>query len=110
MTMTPSRHDQDGSRLRSEAEFRDRAAEIYAQYTGPLKRRFRWLRPGRFQSQLAEDLRKIVLSLLAVLKSAGLESQVRRQARRTDPAHQLQAPGKKVLVFTQFADTVHYLA
>ena len=63
--------DQDGSRLRSEDDFRRRAAEIYAQYAGPLKRHFRWLHPGRFQSQLAEDLRKDSASLLAVLQKCG---------------------------------------
>jgi len=49
--------DQDNSHLRNEDEFRRRAAEIYSQYAGPLKSQFRWLRPDRFQTQLAEDLK-----------------------------------------------------
>jgi superfamily II DNA or RNA helicase len=103
--------DQDGSRLRSEAEFRDRAAEIYAQYTGLLKRHFRWLHPGRFQAQLAEDLRNDSASLLAVLQKCGdwnpkSDAKLAELMRLISRKHR----GKKVIVFTQFADTVHYLA
>jgi superfamily II DNA or RNA helicase len=103
--------DQDGSRLRSEAEFRRRAAEIYAQYTGPLKRQFRWLRPDRFQSQLAQDLREDSASLLALLhkcenwnpaRDAKLTALMRLISRK----HR----GEKIIVFSQFADTVRYLA
>src|SRR6185295_15853626 len=46
----------DVPRLHTEADFRRRAAEVYAQYAGPLKRRFRWLRADRFLPQLARDL------------------------------------------------------
>ena len=44
----------DVLRLYAEADFRRRAAEVYAQYAGPLKRRFRWLRADRFLPQLAQ--------------------------------------------------------
>ena len=43
-------------KLRSEADFRSRAAEIYADYETRQKRRFRWLRPDLFADELADDL------------------------------------------------------
>ncbi len=35
--------------LDSENDFRKRAAEVYAQYAGPMRRRFKWLRPSLLQ-------------------------------------------------------------
>ncbi len=103
--------DQDGSRSRSEAEFRHRAAEIYAQYAGPLKNQFRWLHPDQFQSQLAEDLRQDSASLLAVLHRCGdwnpaRDAKLAALVRLISRKHR----DEKVIVFSQFADTVHYLA
>ena len=103
--------DQDGTRLRSETDLRRRAAAIYAQYTGPLKRHFRWLHPGRFQSQLADDLRNDSASLLAVLQKCGdwnpkSDAKLAELMRLFSRKHR----GEKVIVFTQFVDTVHYLA
>jgi hypothetical protein len=48
----------DVPRLHTEADFRRRAAEVYAQYAGPLKRRFRWLRVDRFLPQLPGSPRR----------------------------------------------------
>jgi superfamily II DNA or RNA helicase len=101
---------QDGG-LRTEDQLRDRAAEVYKQYAGPLKRRFRWLPPVRFVPQLAEDLRGDARVLLGILKRGGdwdpaRDAKLDRLANLITRKH----PGKKVLVFTQFADTVDYLA
>jgi superfamily II DNA or RNA helicase len=103
--------DQDGARLRSETDFRRRAAAIYAQYTGPLKRHFRWLHPSRFQSQLADDLRNDSASLLAVLQKCG-DWNPKSDAKLAELMGLISRKhrGEKVIVFTQFADTVHYLA
>lgn len=103
--------DQDGERLRGEDEFRRRAAEIYAQYAGPLKRQFRWLPPDRFQPQLAEDLRADSASLLAVLHRCG-EWNPARDAKLAALIHLITRThrGEKIIVFSQFADTVRYLA
>jgi superfamily II DNA or RNA helicase len=100
----------DVQRLYSEADFRRRAAEVYAQYTGPLKRRFRWLRADRFLPQLARDLRADSTSLLAVLQQCGAwdpdrDAKLKTLLRLITQEHR----GKKLFVFTQFADTVHYL-
>jgi hypothetical protein len=103
--------DQDGSRLRSDAEFRRRAAEIYSQYAGPPKNQFRWLRPDWFQSQLADDLQQDSASLLAVLQRCGdwnpaRDAKLAALARLISGKHR----GEKLIVFSQFADTVCYLA
>ena len=101
----------DVLRLYTEADFRRRAAEVYAQYAGPLKRRFRWLRADRFLPQLARDLHADSASLLAVLQQCGdwdpdRDAKLKTLLRLITHEHQ----GKKLIVFTQFADTVHYLA
>jgi superfamily II DNA or RNA helicase len=93
-----------------EEQFRGRAAEVYEQYAGPLKRRFRWLRPERFVPQLAEDLCGDARALLGILKKSGdwnpaRDAKLNRLVNLITRKH----PGKKVLVFTQFADTVDYL-
>jgi superfamily II DNA or RNA helicase len=101
----------NGSGLRTETDFRKRAAEIYAQYAGPLKKRFKWLRADRFQVQLAKDLRADVKLLFGVLGRCG-EWLPDRDAKLSE-LHDLitrRHPGQKMLVFTQFADTVEYLA
>jgi superfamily II DNA or RNA helicase len=97
--------------LRTEAEFRQRAAHIYEMYTGPLKRRFRWLRADRFLPQLTKDLYADITALFSVLSQCG-EWDPQRDAKLAQLVSLIthRHPGEKVLVFSQFADTVHYLA
>lgn len=94
----------------AEPELKERAAQVYEAYATRYPTRFKWLSAGLFSGQLAKDLRDDAQSLLGVLKYAG----------RWDPAKdtKLQAllelvaarhAGQKVLIFTQFADTVRYL-
>jgi hypothetical protein len=103
--------EQDDARLRTEADFRRRAAEVYAQYAGPFKRRFRWLHADRFLPQLATDLYADSASLLAVLRACG-DWDPGRDAKLAELVRLItqQHRGEKLIVFTQFADTVHYLA
>lgn len=102
--------ESNGAGLRTEADFRKRAAEIYAHYSGPQKRRFKWLRADRFQKQLAKDLQGDVAALLGVLKQCG-EWDPDRDGKLIKLAELItrKHPGQKILVFTQFADTVEYL-
>ena len=97
--------------LRTETDFRNRAAEIYAVYSGPLKRRFRWLNSGRFVPQLAKDLMADVECLVGVLDQCGSWGPD-RDAKLDNLCRLIrdQHPDEKVIVFTQFADTVRYLA
>lgn len=97
--------------LQDERDFKRRAAEVYADYKRRHARRFRWLRPTLFDAQLAKDLREDALALIGVLMKSG----------RWDPDRDAKLAAlvslltekhasDKVIVFTQFADTVQYLA
>src|SRR5450755_3858300 len=98
------------AQLDSETTFRRRAAEVYAQYSGPLRRRFKWLRPTLFTAQLKKDLLADTRNLLTVLDTCGTwdASRDAKLAALCDLLTQ-QHPDEKVLIFTQFADTVRYL-
>lgn len=96
--------------LRSEDDYRRRAAAVYAQYAGANKRRFKWLRPTLFVPSLGDDLLADSRSLLAVRETCG-EWEAGRDAKLIS-LHGLlcrRHPEDKVLIFTQYADTVGYL-
>jgi superfamily II DNA or RNA helicase len=101
----------DRNRLRTEADFIRRAAEVYAEYKAQGSRKFKWLRPALFGSSLADDLRTDAAKLLGILKRCGEWDPVRDT--KLDALEKLLSrkhPKDKVLVFSQFADTVDYLA
>ena len=94
----------------SEGVFRSRAAEVYTLYAEHHKTRFRWLRSGLFTKKLAQHLRSDAKKLLRVLKENGdwnPEHDAKLAALVTLLGQTHLAD--KVLVFTQFADTVRYL-
>ena len=95
------------STLRTEADFKKRAAEVYDTYAKQFRRRFKWLRPDLFDEVLAQDLRRDATSLMTVLKSCGdwdskLDAKLQALIDLLAKTH----PKEKVLIFTQFADTV----
>ena len=97
---------------RTEADFRVRAAEVYASYEGKYQRRFRWIRPELFNAEaLAEDLLADAHSLISVLAMCGVW-EADRDPKLASLLELLESehPTEKVLVFTQFADTARYLA
>ena len=57
--------------LRTEADYRARAAAAYAAYSGPLKNRFKWLPCALFTKTLAKDLLTDAKALLGVLRNCG---------------------------------------
>ncbi|HWO43128.1 MAG TPA: helicase-related protein [Candidatus Eisenbacteria bacterium] len=100
----------EATELETEADFKRRAAEIYADYAGRYQRRFKWLRPSLFINELQKDLMTDAQALFGVLSRAG----------KWDPAHDTKLAAlfdllskkhqkEKIIVFTQFADTVCYL-
>ena len=96
--------------LTTEDDFRQRAAEIYARYQTQYRRRFRWLRPTLFVKDLATDLSYDSSLLIDILKKSG-EWDVTKDAK-LNALHELIASKHgetKVIVFSQFADTVRYL-
>lgn len=94
----------------SEAGFKQRAEQVYRAYAGPYKKRFKWVRPGLFTKSLAQDLRRDAKALLDVLQMCGIWDA--GQDTKLDTLVELisqKHPGEKILIFTQFADTVRYL-
>ncbi|MEZ4618062.1 MAG: phospholipase D-like domain-containing protein [Caldilineaceae bacterium] len=96
--------------LYSEAAFRQRAATVYEQYATRYRSRFRWLRSDLFAPKLAKDLREDAENLLLVLQVCG-EWEPAQDSQLNALVHLLTTrhPQEKVLVFSQFADTVRYL-
>jgi len=96
--------------LRSQKDFQQRAEQIYEEYARVHKHRFKWLRPSLFIKSLATDLEKDAEALHGVLHKCK-EWDASRDAKLAA----LQAllaekhASDKVIVFTQFADTVRYL-
>ncbi|MCK4794631.1 MAG: SWF/SNF helicase family protein, partial [Desulfobacteraceae bacterium] len=96
--------------LHTEADFRERASEIYELYDRKYKSRFKWLRPNLFIKKLTRDLRADALKLVGILETNG-DWNPDRDAKLAALVNLLEEkhPSEKVLVFTQFADTVRYL-
>jgi superfamily II DNA or RNA helicase len=98
------------SGLRTDAQFKQRAADVYQAYASKYKRRFKWLRADLFDQSLAKDLRHDAELLMQVLNYCGEWDWTRDEKLKTllDLVTEEHA-GQKVLIFTQFADTVDYL-
>jgi superfamily II DNA or RNA helicase len=96
--------------LSTEEDFRQQAAETYAEYATRHKHRFKWLRPDLFIEELGKDLRSDARSLIKILKMAGKwdsskDLKLAKLLALISRAHS----NEKIIVFTQFADTVRYL-
>lgn len=95
----------------SERSFKKQAAEVYQQYSTQYRKRFKWIRPTLFNASLKKDLLRDTQKLLTLFKQCGAW-----QAQHDQKLHALvelltqQHPEEKVLIFTQFADTVRYVA
>jgi SNF2 family DNA or RNA helicase len=96
--------------LCTEADYRAHAAQVYKSYSGPLKKRFKWLPGSLFIKTLAKDLRADAQELLQLLAKCG-EWETRKDAKLAALADLItkKHPKEKLLVFTQFADTARYL-
>lgn len=96
--------------LQTEEDFRKRAAEVYKKYSGPFRTRFRWLKTEWFLPQLAKDLMADVKILLGILRKSGAWKPERdEKLARLYELITKKHPGEKILIFSQFADTVMYL-
>ena len=90
--------------------FEARAAQIYGEYKGRYSRRFKWLRADLFKSSLERELQSDSNALLGILQTYG-DWDPAKDAK-LDALNSLLTetfPDRKVLVFSQFADTVDYL-
>ena len=90
--------------------FRARAAVVYGEYIERFLNRFNWLPPSPFHSSLRENLEHDTGLLLSLLQAHG-EWDPKADAK-LDALQKLLTEtyaDEKVLVFSQFADTVSYL-
>ncbi len=89
---------------------KEEVAKIYQLYTTQYKSRFRWIRPDLFSPSLRKDLTDDAHALLEVLQQYGTWDAVKDAKLNALEALLTKShPEDKVLVFTQFADTVRYL-
>jgi len=96
--------------LESQEDYKRRAAEIYEEYISKHKTSFKWLRPDLFSKALANDLHSDVNALLKVLEKCGDWDPLKDT--KLEALHDLidkKYMNEKIIVFTQFADTVRYL-
>jgi len=98
------------SQAATEQKFKEQASAVYATYAKQFHRRFRWLKPELFNDALTKDLRNDVQALMSVLKKAGawdpkLDTKLQELLALLTKKH----VADKVIVFSQFADTVNYL-
>jgi len=96
--------------LESQEDYKRRAAEIYEEYISKHKTSFKWLRPDLFSKALANDLQSDVNALLKVLEKCGDWDPLKDT--KLEALHDLidkKYMNEKIIVFTQFADTVRYL-
>ncbi|TRZ91220.1 NgoFVII family restriction endonuclease [bacterium] len=95
---------------RTPEDFRRRAAEAYKRYATQGRNRFAWLRPELFDKVMEKNLRTDTDALCGILEKCG----------EWDPAQDAKLDilcdlllrkhtSDKVIVFSQFADTVRYL-
>ncbi len=96
--------------LRSEDDYKHHASQIYKTYETKHKKRFRWLRSSLFVKDLAVDLRKDIKSLFKALQKCG-KWDAKKDAKLDALFNLLtkEHSKEKVIVFSQFADTVSYL-
>ena len=96
--------------LRVEQDFRRQAAQVYDAYSERYRRRFRWLSPRHFGETLHDALLSDARTFLKLLGKFGewnpsIDAKLAALQQILLEKH----PHEKVLVFTQFADTVSYL-
>ncbi|CAN5861208.1 helicase-related protein [soil metagenome] len=112
----PGDAEQDGEAgpdagVPTQSDLVQQAADTYDQYRTQFGKRFKWVRADLFRPELLADLRSDNDAILNVIALAGRWDPDRDT--KLHALHKLVArthPGEKVLVFSQFADTVEYLA
>ncbi len=98
------------SQLRTAESFARRAARIYEEYAAQFHRRFTWMRRDLFRPELEAELQSDADALLALLQRNGAWNPA--QDAKLDALQDLLTEtyhDRKVIVFSQFADTVRYL-
>ena len=96
--------------LRTSQDFRARAAEVYHLYTTRYHGKFKWIRSNLFTDALSDDLASDARLLIDILQSYGeWDAAADEKLNALENLLTRTHSTEKVLVFTQFADTVRYL-
>jgi superfamily II DNA or RNA helicase len=90
--------------------YQTRAKQIYEAYRTVYARRFKWLDPALFGLELKQHLRADAEALMGVLAQSGAwrvdeDRKLARLVKLLTKDHR----NEKILIFTQFADTVDYV-
>ncbi|RME09643.1 MAG: NgoFVII family restriction endonuclease [Bacteroidetes bacterium] len=97
--------------LRTESDFTAQAEKVYNLYATQFRRRFKWIRSDLFRKRkLLKELREDAENLRQILQligdwNASQDAQLDALVKLLNETH----PDEKVLIFSQFADTVRYL-
>lgn len=94
-----------------ETRLRNRAVAIYQHYSATYKSRFKWLPTKLFVNTLKAHISSDSSKLVQILRRCGqwnpaTDTKLAALKKLLSKTH----PNEKILIFTQFADTVHYLA
>jgi len=101
----------DFNHIPTEEEYRKQAENTYQLYASKYKNRFRWLRTSLFKKELALHLRNDAKALIQILSTCGKwdtekDAKLESLYKLINETH----PDDKIVVFSQFADTVNYLS
>jgi superfamily II DNA or RNA helicase len=98
------------SGLRTEDDFKREAKKAYELYRTRFKKRFDWIDSALFKKKLAQHLREDADTLLDILQRSGnWDPDKDAKLKELVDLTTKQYPAQKVLIFTQYADTVRYL-
>ena len=109
---TQFKDDEDGDihEALKEKAFRQRAKNIYSDYLDNHKSKYKWIRSDLFKPELAQLLKSDADKLSKILKIC--PKWIPENDKKLDALFKLINENHKydkVLIFSQFADTVHYL-
>ena len=99
-----------GKEVISEEAFRERAKEIYSDYQSNQKNKYTWIRSNLFDAKLVQVLKVDSIKLMEVLDIC--PKWYPEKDKKLESLQQLivkNHSNEKVLVFSQFSDTVLYL-
>ncbi|MBI9051353.1 MAG: NgoFVII family restriction endonuclease [Anaerolineaceae bacterium] len=90
--------------------FKERAKAIYLQYQNQYKNRFQWIRSDLFSKQLEKHLQSDADAILDILDFCGQwQSEKDTKLEQLENLLKHTHKNEKVIIFSQFADSVRYL-
>ena len=96
--------------MQNEDIYYNQAEKVYDFCRTSAKKRFQWIKSELFNSELKKDMKSDIDRLFKILDISG--NWEPNQDRKINALHKLCAenhPKEKLLIFTQFSDTAHYI-